>query len=245
MVKSAASASRRQAAGAACIALLAVALAACASPQKAPTALAADAVAASDAAAIYHRRCSVCHGEKGDGKSYARSALAKEPRDFTTDEARLTLTREYMIAIVRDGRPGKPMVARKTQLEQREIEAVVDLIRSAFIPPEPGTPLARGRGAYASFCATCHGDRGQGGGRALRGIPAPPVAIARAGSRLTRDRLVAAAGDEKHRAAVGHFGQPLTAPDIDAIAGYIERSFIEGIGLGETAESRAFEPSVH
>jgi mono/diheme cytochrome c family protein len=85
--------------------------------------------------AIYRRHCAACHGEKGDGRSLAREALAARPRDFTAKDARKELTREYMIAIVRDGRPHKPMVGRAARLSQEEIEAVVDHIRAAFMPP--------------------------------------------------------------------------------------------------------------
>ena len=97
----------------------------------------ANAGAAIDPAAIYLRHCSACHGEKGDGNSRAQSALAKKPRNFTAAESRLRLTREYMIAIVRDGRPHTPMMARKSRLSQEEIEALVDFIRGRFMPAEP------------------------------------------------------------------------------------------------------------
>ncbi|MBK9018970.1 MAG: cytochrome c [Sulfuritalea sp.] len=90
-----------------------------------------------DAAAIYLRVCSACHGEKGDANSLARGALAKRPRNFTAPEARLRLNREYMIAIVRDGRPHTPMTGRASRLSQEEIEAVVDYIRERFMSAAP------------------------------------------------------------------------------------------------------------
>lgn len=93
-----------------------------------------------DPGAIYRRVCSVCHGEKGDGKSLAQSALATPPRNFTAPESRLRLTREYMIAIVRDGRPHTPMTARGLRLSQEEIEAVVDFIRARFMSAERHDP---------------------------------------------------------------------------------------------------------
>jgi hypothetical protein len=42
-----------------------------------------------------------------------------------------------MIAIVRDGLYEAPMVGRKSRLSQAEIEAVVDFIRTTFMPPLP------------------------------------------------------------------------------------------------------------
>ncbi|MBI5790633.1 MAG: c-type cytochrome [Rhodocyclales bacterium] len=114
----------------------------------APVSLAADAPqsgASIDAGAIYLRVCSACHGEKGDANSLAQGALAKRPRNFTAPEARLRLNREYMIAIVRDGRPHTPMTGRASRLSQQEIEAVVDYIRARFMSAAPDSaPAARG-----------------------------------------------------------------------------------------------------
>lgn len=106
----------------------------------APVSYAADPAQASrtiDGGAIYLRVCSSCHGEKGDGNSLAQSALAKRPRNFTAPESRLRLNREYMIAIVRDGRPHTPMTGRASRLSQDEIEAVVDFVRARFMSAGP------------------------------------------------------------------------------------------------------------
>lgn len=190
----------------------------------------ATAAAATDAgrgAAIYQRVCAACHGEKGDGKSLASHALRTSPRDFTTEEARTGLTREYMVAIVRDGRPHSPMVGRSGRLAQEEIEAAVDFIRAAFMPPEPGTALARGRSLYRQSCAGCHGDRGQGG--AIRGSArtAPPVSPARAGPGLTAARTTEALVRREHAAGVAVPGLPLAEEDAAAVAGYVRAAFIE------------------
>jgi mono/diheme cytochrome c family protein len=113
----------------------------------APVSLAADPVQAAkaiDGGAIYLRVCSACHGEKGDANSLAQGALAKRPRNFTAPESRLRLNREYMIAIVRDGRPHTPMTGRATRLSQEEIEAVVDYIRARFMSAAPDAAPAPG-----------------------------------------------------------------------------------------------------
>ena len=123
----------------------------------APPAFAGTGEPPGDGAALYRRVCSACHGEKGDGCSLAAGALATPPRDFTSGEARLVLSREYMIAIVRDGRPHTPMVARSRRLTQREAEGVVDYIRSAFMAPGPeaaASPRAP-RGRPASPARAC------------------------------------------------------------------------------------------
>jgi len=87
---------------------------------------------------IFHNYCSVCHGEKGDGKSMARFALDPPPADFTSDEVRKELSRAHMIEVLHKGartKEGKPtaMVAWTRQLSDQQIEAVVDYIIINFM----------------------------------------------------------------------------------------------------------------
>lgn len=111
-------------------------------------ALAANALAADPSAPkreikpdlIYHNYCSVCHGDRGDGRSRARGSLVPPPKDFTAPHAREQLPRDFMVRVVRDGKPGTAMVGWKTQLDAREIEAVVDYIRATFMAPQASAP---------------------------------------------------------------------------------------------------------
>jgi mono/diheme cytochrome c family protein len=81
---------------------------------------------------IYHNYCSVCHGDRGDGRSRAQASFVRPPKDFTSPEGK-ALPRDYMIAIVRDGKAGTAMVGWKTQLTDKEIEQVVDYVRTKFM----------------------------------------------------------------------------------------------------------------
>lgn len=93
---------------------------------------------------IYHNYCSVCHGDRGDGKSRAQNSFANPPRDFTAPEAK-NLTRDYMLSVIRDGKPGTAMIGWKTQLNDKQIETVVDYVRTKFIglggPASEGKPV--------------------------------------------------------------------------------------------------------
>lgn len=113
---------------------------------------------------IYHNYCSVCHGDKGDGRSRARASLNPPPADFTTPQSRQEMTRERMIAAVVAGRPGTAMTPWSSQLSTREIEAVVDYIRDT---------LATGKAAPAAGVSgtSAHGGRTRDAASADMSLP--------------------------------------------------------------------------
>jgi mono/diheme cytochrome c family protein len=189
----------------------------------------ADTLSVADAAALYQRNCAACHGERGDGRSRARDSLSTKPRDFSAEEARAELPRDYMLAIVRDGKYGRAMAGRKGRLSEEQIEGVVDFIRAAFMPPAEGTPAARGRELYRSTCAGCHGDRGQGGIEhgTLR-IPAISRALGRPG--LDAQAIAQALASDRHGTLRGGFSTKLTAEDREAIVTYVRTAFVESSG---------------
>ena len=82
---------------------------------------------------LYGKYCSVCHGEQGDGKTHARQGLNPPPLDFTAPGIRHSLTRERMIHVITNGKPGTAMAAWKTQLDAGQIEAISDYIRKNFM----------------------------------------------------------------------------------------------------------------
>jgi cbb3-type cytochrome c oxidase subunit III len=83
--------------------------------------------------AVYGKYCSVCHGEKGDGRSRAQASLNPPPRDFTAPESRAELSKQRMITSATFGRANTAMAGFKTQLSPEDINAVVDYIRSGFM----------------------------------------------------------------------------------------------------------------
>ncbi len=142
---------------------------------------------------LYAQNCMVCHGDHGQGASGSAGGLVP-PRDFTTPQARVELTRERMISSVTHGRANTAMAAFATRLPAPDIEAVVDYVRASLMlpapdaisgtrahagrsgPPDSGNPMeqpfqnglqgnaARGERTYMSGCATCHGPKGDGKG---------------------------------------------------------------------------------
>jgi mono/diheme cytochrome c family protein len=103
-----------------------------------------------DAAALYHNYCSVCHGDKGDGKSRAAGSLNTMPRDFTSADAKRELSRERIVAAITHGRPGTAMVSWKTQLSETDITRLADYIQQRFVAGQPvaATPSISGTRAH-------------------------------------------------------------------------------------------------
>jgi len=118
----------------------------------------------SDAAALYHNYCSVCHGDKGDGKSRAAGSLSTMPRDFTAPANRHEMSRERIVTAITHGRPGTAMVAWKSQLSENDIARLADYVHSRFVMGQP-TP---GSGAISGTQA--HGGREVDAVRAAKGV---------------------------------------------------------------------------
>ena len=127
----------------------------------APGAAAADPTApaapGSQGALLYHNYCSVCHGDKGDGKSRASGALSTVPRDFTSEASKRELTRERIALAITHGRPGTAMVAWKSQLSEADIGALADHLLTRFVRPGPSAALAAGSAPISGTRA--HGGR--------------------------------------------------------------------------------------
>ena len=105
---------------------------------------------------LYHNYCSVCHGDRGDGKSRASGSFARPPRDFTAPAARRELTREGIAAVIAHGLPGTAMVGWKTQLSEADIAALADHVMTRFVLG----------GAPAEASADISGTRAHGGRQA-------------------------------------------------------------------------------
>lgn len=196
----------------------------------APQALAAPATAGKQMqpAAIYHNYCSVCHGDKGDGRSRAQGSLVPPPKDFTHPGTAHALTREQMIDAVANGKSGTAMTPWKSQLTQKEIEGVVDYIRTTFMPAATSDRNNRGRVVYAEYCSVCHGERGDGRSRAMGSLMPPPrdFTNAAAKSELTRERMIKSVTFGRPETAMVGFKSQLNEKDIQAVVDYIRSGFM-------------------
>lgn len=125
---------------------------------------------------IYARTCSVCHGELGSGSMWASANLRPAPRDFTSEQSRMNLTREAMVSAIAAGRPGTAMAGYGRKLAADDIEALVDFIRGSFmrIDASAGTSGTHARGLPATATPASPPERPIAAAPAIR-APAPVV----------------------------------------------------------------------
>lgn len=201
-----------------------------------------------DGATIFRLTCSVCHGEKGDARSFAAEQLNPKPRNFTDPLVARTLTREQMLEAVRHGRPESAMAAFGEQLSEAQIASVVDYVRANIMrrsgaPGEPrGLPddaLRRGRVVYEAHCYMCHGYSGNARTLAALALqPAPrDFTDARQMEGLTRAAMAQAVRKGKPGTAMQPFQGILSEADVEAVVAFIERAFVEKRGSGATYHS--------
>jgi cbb3-type cytochrome c oxidase subunit III len=187
---------------------------------------------------IFHNYCSVCHGDKGDGQSRAKDGLDPPPRNYTTPESAIELTRERMIHSVTHGRPGTAMIAWGTELSPAEIENVVDYVRKTFMKlggntashAMPGSKLLASRGGelYMQNCAMCHGETGT---RDTTGRMQPPprdFTLPEVAAELTRKRMIASITNGRPGTAMMGYGSQFSQGDIEAMVDFISEAFMSG-----------------
>lgn len=178
-------------------------------------------------AVLYHNYCSVCHGDKGDGKSRAQNSLNPPPRDFTTPNA-TQMTRASMIDAVKNGRSGTAMMSWKTELNAKEIEAVVDYVRNTLMPASSAPDSSRGRMVFSKSCSVCHGEKGDGRSRAQFSLNPPPRDFTSPAARaeLTQQRMITSVTFGRADTAMPGFKNQLSKEDISAVVDYIRAGFM-------------------
>jgi mono/diheme cytochrome c family protein len=185
-------------------------------------------------AAVYLKNCSICHGDNGDANTRARSGMFPKPRDFTTAQAAIELTRERMIKSVTEGRPGTAMVGHKGRLSSQQIEDLVDFIRSNFMQVSDAkagqspAAVSLGEKIYTENCSVCHGDKGNTAYWAKNGLNPPPrdFTAPESQSVLTRARMMESVTNGRPGTGMMPFKSRLSNEDISAVVGFIRFKFM-------------------
>jgi cytochrome c oxidase cbb3-type subunit 3 len=175
---------------------------------------------------LYATHCAVCHGAKGTGGVGVPIALGSFLQ--SVDD-------EFLRRSIRLGRPGRVMPAFQ-KLSDAQLDAIVRYIRSWSGPPPvfSSVPVKgdtlHGKQVFATHCASCHGEHGEGGkGTGVifsrrRDLPIVPPALNNPG-------FLAAASDAmiKYTLMHGRKGTPmqsfleqgLTEKDINDVVAYV------------------------
>ena len=198
-------------------------------------------------ARIYAESCSVCHGDDGKGARWGQESLSAKPRDFTSESSQTELTRERMIVSVTNGRPGTPMPGFASQLSPRQIEGIVDYVRTRFMS-DVGTSTAdigesyhdqpfpnnlrgqfeRGSALYYANCAECHGAEGDGNGRRAYFIFPKPRNFRDPATQniLNRPRLYMGIADGVLGKEMPAWSKVFSDQEIADVAEFVYREFI-------------------
>lgn len=86
---------------------------------------------------IFYKHCKACHGDKGNGKTFAANVLNPPPKNFTAEKSKKELTEERMIHSVTKGRKGTAMMPWESNLTKKEILSAVHYIRKELMKLEP------------------------------------------------------------------------------------------------------------
>jgi len=188
-----------------------------------------------ETARLYAETCSVCHGENGDGRSHASAGLKPPPKDFTTPSAKQQLTREYMIEVIRHGKPGTAMAGFASQLSDAQIGALADYISSRFMTAAAGTGVgivgkggSTGQTIYALTCSVCHGEDGSGALWGRTSLNPPPVNF-RVQDRirdLPRERMIYSVTHGRPGTAMAAYETQLSTEEIASVVDYIRGTFM-------------------
>jgi len=198
---------------------------------------------------LYAAHCAGCHGDTGKGGVGVPLSLPSFLE--SVDDIFLHKT-------IRMGRPGRVMPAFKV-LSDAQVDAIVRHIRSWSGKPAPDfsdQPVRgdtqHGKQLFASYCATCHGAKGEGGrGTGVtfsrkRDLPIIAPALNNAG-------FLAAASDEmiRHTLQFGREDTPmrsflvqgLSEQDIDDLVSYV-RTFEKPRPVAETSAATVAETTI-
>jgi mono/diheme cytochrome c family protein len=176
---------------------------------------------------IFRKSCSVCHGDRGNGRGRASVDLYPQPRDFTTAT---DLSRDRMITSVTYGRPGTAMMPWKTRYTAEQIASVVDYIRNRFMLVALDPHIETGRGVYGHFCQICHGDRAQGAASTSKADTPPDLTTPQNQRGLTRERMIASVTRGKHGSTItAGFSDKLTPENIEAVVDYMRRVLLPAL----------------
>lgn len=82
---------------------------------------------------FYAGNCSPCHGLNGEGNGPRSAFIVPPPRNFRSEQSRMTLNRPTLIAAIAMGKRGTPMPAWSKVLSDQRLADVAEYVFQAFV----------------------------------------------------------------------------------------------------------------
>ena len=198
--------------------------------------VAGPALAATDSVqARYAEYCSVCHGDRGDGRSHAQQGLVPPPRDFTSPQF-ADASRERIVAAITNGMPGSAMIAWQSVFSADEIGELADFILAEYVrgakpAAAAASSITEHARIYAETCSVCHGDDGKGAKWGQESLSVKPRDFTTPQSRaeLTRDRMIVSVTNGRPGSPMPGFGTQLSREQIEGVVDYVRARFMGGM----------------
>lgn len=164
---------------------------------------------------VYHAYCTLCHGERADGKARASKLHA-------TPELNLSKGREYVEKIIRHG--GKAVgknEAMPSWQEELSEEQINDVIAYISLVKKPAS---RGEIAFKNNCILCHGIKADGKGRAAPLFNPPPANLTKSDKNDEYKKLIITLGGQAmgRSEVMPAWNEQLTEQQIDDVVEYLQ-----------------------
>jgi cbb3-type cytochrome c oxidase subunit III len=128
--------------------------------------------------------CATCHGDAGQGNGPAAVALNPKPRDLSDKNYMDSLNDDHLKKVIKQGggSVGKSplMPALGAGFSKQQVTDLIAFIRSLSAPVAENQvtvsdKVLKGQTIFKTYCATCHGDNGQGDGPAAVALNPKPA----------------------------------------------------------------------
>lgn len=166
---------------------------------------------------VYKNYCTLCHGQRGDGKARATKLYGQGNLVITMGNHKP----DYYEKILREGGESvgrsKYMPAWEDELSEEQISDVIEYL---YLIEDP---VARGKVVFLTNCILCHGVKANGKGRASKLYDPKPADLTRSDKTdLYKKLIITNGGEYMGRSGVMPvWGLQLKEDEIDDVIAYL------------------------
>ncbi|GJM11825.1 MAG: hypothetical protein DHS20C12_02280 [Pseudohongiella sp.] len=192
---------------------------------------------------LFLDNCSGCHGVEGLGDGLAANWLQPPPANFAEHRYR----RDLLADILWNGVHGTSMPAWR-DLSIMELSALADVV-AEFSEVSMDTQasiaqLGNGQQVYATHCAECHGDSGDGNGFAVDKLPIPIMPTDFVRESLSVDAGLRALREGVAGTSMAPWTDRLSEQEINDVVHYVRSLFQQNPTLAQSAAIELTQESV-